>query len=381
MRVLRESFCFPLLAFAILMLLTSNAFAQDEAAEEKLPDTPAVKAFQTAKGKIDAINKEIEAIFTKARTLTREDVEEIRKLQGEYQEKLTALRKELEGLKTTGLAALKDAPKSTSIGEVVLQIAIGEIQNDKYKSGYDLLQVLIKNGNPVDGVYDAATVAAFGQNDFETAKKHLETSIANKETQRMSGRFSAESLDKHIADFKKELGIRKAEAEKNDLPRVKLETSEGDIVIELFENEAPQAVANFISLVEKKYYDGLIFHRVLPGFMAQGGCPEGRGTGGPGYNIYCECYQENYRKHFAGTLSMAHAGKDTGGSQFFLTFLPTPHLDGRHTAFGRVIEGMDVLGKLHRVNPQRPSGAEPSKIIKATVVRKRDHEYKPTKVE
>ncbi|MEC9094827.1 MAG: peptidylprolyl isomerase [Planctomycetota bacterium] len=174
--------------------------------------------------------------------------------------------------------------------------------------------------------------------------------------------------------------MRTAEATKNDLPRVKLETTEGSLVIELFENEAPQAVGNFVNLVEKKYYDGLIFHRVLPGFMAQGGCPDGRGSGGPGYNIYCECQNDGYRKHFSGTLSMAHAGKDTGGSQFFLTFLPTPHLDGRHTAFGRVIEGMDVLSKLKRVNPQQPSGTAPSKIKQATVIRKRQHPYVPTKV-
>ena len=135
-------------------------------------------------------------------------------------------------------------------------------------------------------------------------------------------------------------------------------------------------MANFVNLVEKGYYNGLTFHRVLPGFMAQGGCPKGDGTGGPGYNIYCECYKEGYRKHFSGTLSMAHAGRDTGGSQFFLTFLSTSHLDGKHTAFGRVIQGRGVLSKLQRVRP----GIKPDRIVKATVVRKREHKYEPTKV-
>ncbi|HTN77046.1 MAG TPA: peptidylprolyl isomerase, partial [Pirellulaceae bacterium] len=168
----------------------------------------------------------------------------------------------------------------------------------------------------------------------------------------------------------------------DDLPRVKIETSKGPIVVELFENEAPQTIGNFVNLVEAGKYDNTIFHRVLPGFMAQGGDPKGDGTGGPGYHIFCECYEKNHRNHFRGTLSMAHAGRDTGGSQFFLTFVPTPHLNGRHTAFGRVIEGMDVLTKLQRVDPQMPStAAEPDKIIKATVVRKRDHAYVPTKVE
>jgi cyclophilin family peptidyl-prolyl cis-trans isomerase len=161
---------------------------------------------------------------------------------------------------------------------------------------------------------------------------------------------------------------------------VKIETSKGPIVVELFENEASQTIGNFISLIEAKKYDGLSFHRVLPGFMAQGGDPAGDGTGGPGYEIYCECHKPEYRRHFRGTLSMAHAGRDTGGSQFFLTFRPTTHLNGRHTAFGRVIEGMDVLAKLQRIDPQSPSGAIPDKIVKAEVLRKRDHKYEPTKV-
>jgi cyclophilin family peptidyl-prolyl cis-trans isomerase len=184
----------------------------------------------------------------------------------------------------------------------------------------------------------------------------------------------------------KEQEIRQAEAAADDLPRVKFETTKGEIVIELFENEAPQSVANFISLVEKKnekgqgYYDGLTFHRVLPGFMAQGGDPTGDGSGGPGYEVYCECYNENARQHFRGSLSMAHGGRDTGGSQFFLTFKPTIHLNGKHTAFGRVIEGLDVLAKLQRRDPTRPNPPTPDKIVKAEVVRKRDHKYEPTKV-
>jgi cyclophilin family peptidyl-prolyl cis-trans isomerase len=156
---------------------------------------------------------------------------------------------------------------------------------------------------------------------------------------------------------------------------VRLETSKGDVVVELFENEAPQAVANFITLVKQGFYNDVAFHRVLPMFMAQGGDPRGDGSGGPGYAIRCECYQPNYRHHFRGSLSMAHAGRDTGGSQFFLTFVPTSHLDGKHTVFGRVIEGMDVLGELQKRDPQSPGAATPDKIIKAEVLRDRGHEY------
>lgn len=108
------------------------------------------------------------------------------------------------------------------------------------------------------------------------------------------------------------------------------------IIIELFEEAAPKTVENFETLANKGFYDGVIFHRVIPGFVAQGGDPTGTGMGGPGYTIKCET-EGNPHKHVAGSLSMAHAGKDTGGSQFFLVHEPQPHLDGVHTVFGQVI--------------------------------------------
>jgi peptidyl-prolyl cis-trans isomerase B (cyclophilin B) len=122
-----------------------------------------------------------------------------------------------------------------------------------------------------------------------------------------------------------------------------IETDKGNMVVELFEKEAPNTVDNFVKLINKGFYNGLTFHRVLPNFVIQGGCPKGNGTGGPGYSIKCEI---NPRKHLTGTLSMAHAGKDTGGSQFFITHSPQPHLDGVHTVFGQVIEGQDVVNKI-----------------------------------
>ena len=119
----------------------------------------------------------------------------------------------------------------------------------------------------------------------------------------------------------------------------------GDIVIELFDKEAPGTVQNFIDLINKGFYNGLTFHRVIPGFVAQGGCPNGNGTGGPGYTIKDELIG-NPHKHERGALSMAHRGPNTGGSQFFIVYEPQPHLDGVHTVFGKVIEGMDVVNKI-----------------------------------
>lgn len=117
--------------------------------------------------------------------------------------------------------------------------------------------------------------------------------------------------------------------------------------VEFYENDAPNTVKNFVKLAKDGYYDGLTWHRVLPDFVIQGGCPRGNGTGGPGYKIDCELDGDN-QYHDRGVLSMAHAGRDTGGSQFFICHgrTNTAHLDGNHTCFGKVIEGLDVIDKI-----------------------------------
>ena len=126
------------------------------------------------------------------------------------------------------------------------------------------------------------------------------------------------------------------------MTRAIIETDKGTINIQFFDADAPNTVKNFVDLAEKGFYDGLIFHRVIPNFMIQGGCPQGSGTGGPGYKIKCEI---NSNLHKAGTLSMAHAGKNTGGSQFFICHSPQSHLDGVHTVFGQS-EDMDVINSI-----------------------------------
>jgi peptidyl-prolyl cis-trans isomerase B (cyclophilin B) len=123
-----------------------------------------------------------------------------------------------------------------------------------------------------------------------------------------------------------------------------METDKGTIHLDLFDQDAPGTVANFVKLSKDGFYDGLNFHRVIPNFMIQGGCPKGTGTGGPGYTIKCEI---NPNKHVAGTLSMAHAGRDTGGSQFFICHAPQPHLDGVHTVFGQT-QDMDVVNAIRQ---------------------------------
>lgn len=128
------------------------------------------------------------------------------------------------------------------------------------------------------------------------------------------------------------------------MPRAIMETEKGTITLDLFDKDAPGTVQNFVDLSQNGFYNGLNFHRVIPNFMIQGGCPKGTGSGGPGYTIKCEI---NDNKHLAGSLSMAHRGPDTGGSQFFICHSPQPHLDGVHTVFGRT-EDMDVVNAIRQ---------------------------------
>jgi peptidyl-prolyl cis-trans isomerase B (cyclophilin B) len=180
----------------------------------------------------------------------------------------------------------------------------------------------------------------------------------------------AKTPDKEPAAMSDAEPAKKSDAEINDdaPPVVVIETNRGAITLELAEDEAPNTVANFISLAEAGYYDDLTFHRVIPNFMIQGGDPEGTGRGGPGYRIADEFSPK--LRHTRGVISMANAGPNTGGSQFFITHVPCPHLDGKHAVFGRVTDGMDVVDRIQKGD----------RMLKVRVVRKRSHPYEPKKL-
>jgi cyclophilin family peptidyl-prolyl cis-trans isomerase len=148
-----------------------------------------------------------------------------------------------------------------------------------------------------------------------------------------------------------------------------IKTDVGDIKLELFADKTPITVNNFVHLARTGFYDGGTFHRVIEGFMAQGGDPTGTGTGGPGYEFMDEIVPD-LKFDQPGLLAMANAGPNTNGSQFFITFEPTPWLDGQHTIFGKVVEGMDVLPKIVRRDPQDPQAPEPTKIISISIEEK-----------
>lgn len=304
-----------------------------------------------------------------------------------------------------GLNVYRADPKGyPAVNETLVAIAGFYVTGDGYGDGgdqYERALPIIKSllvagaGSKWPELWVWGGVSAFCTNQFGLAEEYLKhammvglfENLPQGRTEdpvmriRQNGLSNLNSIASTRQAWEKEQKIRAAEAAADDLPRVKLTTSRGDIVLELFENEAPQSVANFITLVKQGYYTDVPFHRVLPAFMAQGGDPTGTGSGGPGYTIRDEHTLPNHRQHFRGSLSMAKTGApNSGGSQFFLTFVPTSYLDGRHTVFGRVVEGMDVAASLKRRDPDSPRpevrSATPDRILSATVLRDRGHEYK-----
>ena len=350
-----------------------TAFSQDSA--EKPHAAAYQKVFLEWKGQL----KKLRDLATKYKIAEEKEMVKIR---ADWKVALAKSDQILIDLRRKGVAAFAESPnQDRDLGRLLLEMAHDLIKNDKYEAAKEIVDALVEHKADAREVHDLAGTIAFVYHDFDAAKKHL--TEADSLGVLSLGENYIGTIDELKPLWEEEQKLRAAEAEADDLPRVELETTKGTVVIELFENEAPETVGNFISLVEKGFYDGLVFHRVLPGFMAQTGCPLGDGTGDAGYKIYCECYKKNYRNHWTGTVSMAKGvPRDTGGSQFFLTFVPTTHLNGMHTAFGRIIQGMDILPSIKRRNPEKAEAKliEPDKIVKAKVIRKRDHDYVPNKV-
>jgi cyclophilin family peptidyl-prolyl cis-trans isomerase len=256
--------------------------------------------------------------------------------------------------------------------ELMLKVARLEHSVNRYEAAAANLEKFLKKDEKNVEARVLLAMCDYSTQKFEESDKIFAEVLKGEldaEARSRTAQFQ-EMAQKYVPLWKTEQEIRAKEAKADDLPRVRMTTTKGEIQIELLENDAPNTVANFIELVAKKYYDGLKFHRVIPGFMAQGGDPAGNGSGGPGYRFKDEIKPE-YRRHFRGSLSMANSGPDTNGSQFFITHLPTEWLNGKHTVFGRVLAGQDVVDSLLAGDA----------IIKAEVLRKRDHEYKVTRIE
>jgi hypothetical protein len=286
----------------VLLLASSQSSAQEKSPADQ---------FQSVYREWNAVEKQLTDLqndYQKAAPAAREPIKQ------QYEQLVERSKQLLSQLATVAEAAYSAAPnKDAEVIRILIGIMNHNYRQDDYDAALKIARLLDDNKCPEHAFYAIAGPAAYASDNFELAERYL---ILGDRANKLddSGKDMLSGLPAQKTAWAKEQATREKEAAADDLPPVKIETTKGPIVIELFENEAPQAVGNFVSLVDKKFYDGLTFHRVLPGFMAQGGDPTGSGSGGPGYKIYCECEKPDARKHFRGTLSMAHAGKDTGGS-------------------------------------------------------------------
>jgi len=372
----------------IFLLQVSRLRAQENEASETAEPVAADSAAGPAAEAFQSVMTEWKDRLKQLRDIRAEyavgEEKELAGIGDRFEAKVDEFEEFISAARKAGLAAYEEAPgEDRELTRFLIGMLQDEAARDNFEDVNELASVLIKNGCNEKGVKNYAGIAAFALGDFESAQQHLRDADIKGTISDQGAHFMGylSDLDLLKSQWEEELALREAEAEADDLPRVKLTTDQGDIVVELFENEAPETVGNFVSLVEKGFYDGLSFHRVIKGFMAQAGCPNGDGTGGPGYNIYCECVNDNHRKHFRGSLSMAKtAARNTGGSQFYVCYVPTVHLNGQHTVFGRVVEGLDVASDIPARDPQEQTG-DAVKIVKAEVIRKREHEYAPNKVQ
>jgi cyclophilin family peptidyl-prolyl cis-trans isomerase len=369
---MRRSF---LLALVATLLFALPAAAQAPVVETKLDPAQAKDEMAAAAKTL----KECVAELTVLQAKYHQPKADQAAIEKKFNEVQLQARAASEKLETSAFAVAMTDPKNAQARDITGAVMAAALKTDDPKRALTLAAMLDKAGAAGEGVLMMAASAAMLTSDLDATEAYLKkAAAAGVKPEKIAELEQAVVAERPKVD--EEMAKRAAEAKADDLPRVKITTSQGDVMVELFENEAPNTVANFISLVEKGFYNGTPFHRVIGGFMAQGGDPTGTGTSGPGYAIACEVGKPGARKHFLGTLSMAHAGPNTGGSQFFLTFRPTEHLDGKHTVFGRVIDGFDVLPKLMRTQDDQGlpvAGVQPDKILKAVVVRKRSHPYEP----
>lgn len=345
---------------------------------------PAAAEFARVFGQWKPLLAELTKLKTEYPTANDQRKAEIKSKWDELMAKATAMEAQLVA---AGEKAYTEAPNADpQVTELLVGVLADYDHQDDYEKAFALGKLLMDHKCPDKHVPGLAGTAAFCVNEFDLAETCLQQGLKN-EALSKPAQAQLESIAYYKENWAKEKELRDAEAKaaadpNKALPRVLLKTSQGDIEVELFENEAPNTVANFISLVEKPFYNGLTFHRVLPGFMAQGGCPKGDGTGDAGYNLPAEFTLPGHRLHFRGSLAMARSqAPDSASSQFYMMFTPHRMLDGSYTVFGRIVKGFDVLAKIRRIDPDKPDGTKPDKILEAKVLQKRPHAYVPKHAE
>lgn len=271
--------------------------------------------------------------------------------------------------------AWRQDPKNSRVVRYMFSLLAAALDGDQYEAAYTIAREMMSQKLYEDEsiLYEMAGISAFMMNRFDVARLCFNEAL-QKETLTRTGNVYNELIPYYTQAWKTELALRRQDSVKGDLPRVAVQTTKGNFEIELFEDSAPNTVANFLTLAEKGFYDNNDFSLVLPGFKAQ------VGSSSPGYTIADEFGRPDDRKIFRGSVGLFHGDKpNSGGAQFFITLVPVPQMDGKYTVFGRVVKGMDVVSSLERTR-ETDGGAKSDKILRIRILNRRDHVYAPEKL-
>jgi cyclophilin family peptidyl-prolyl cis-trans isomerase len=356
--------------------------------ENEVPLPPIVAETEEFKTAIDNLREHLKVMREAVlRYNMSETKPEERKWKEEWYSLIAEGHRRHELMVQAALNEYKSNPaEKSAIAELLNRKVDKDFEEDRYEGILEIAQTLLDNQYPNQELPRYLASAAYALGRFDIARPYFEEMLGEG---KLDAKFAdtIKDLEKAQAMWEEEVAIREQDAAGEPLPHVLIRTTKGDIEIELFENQAPETVGNFISLIENEFYTNLAFHRVMEHFMVQGGCPIGDGTGDAGYSIYNEADKPDARRFFRGTLAMAldPRNPNSASSQFFITLVPTPDLFGQYTAFGRVVSGIEVLSNLTRINPDdkdpEATPATPDEIREIKVLSKRAHEYKPNKVD
>ena len=390
----------PKLVLITLLCFVGSA-AQMTTCAQELPhnhdhDKPAQQELIDYKPQTEKLTKAILAFKTQLKTLRAaqvmyhncDDKAQEAKYRREWYEALSPMYDLNAELIQAAVEEFQADPNSrVDLGQILFKTLKRNCDKDIYDGMLPIAKLLFEMQHPSPDIPQMYLQCCLAANDFKQAQDPIRSksmSIANPAAM-------LTQLEQLQADWEAELKARERDAAGEPLPQVKINTTKGQVIVELFENDAPEAVANFISLVEQGFYDYSDFFFVGDRTLAQTGCPNEDGTGGPGYWITSERSLPNARGLFRGSLALAQLphNPNTGGSIFFIPYLPAITQENNYTVFGRVVSGMHAIGNLNRIKPARKDESEedkkkpkldPDEIINMEIIRKRDHKYEPKKL-
>lgn len=382
-----------LAAGGLVLLPTTPAVAQEASVGEAAEDPLDIEAEQAAyRAAVEEWKDTIAKMQEAALRFHNGTQETEQKYLTQYRELSEQGRDQFDRAVRAATRLLANDPKPDSeYANFLLAATRYRFDRDWYELTGEAAEALMAAGVEERRLPEIAGVSFWATNRFERVAEHLQKAI---ETGFIDPKHRQllQSVNPYQTLWERERQFREEARERDDLPQVRITTTRGDLVVELFEDQAPNTVANFITLVEQGFYEGLTFHQVIPSQIAMTGDSTGDASGNAGYRIADESDREDARATFRGSLVMAKLADprsstgqtlpNSASSQFFFTFMPLPWVNREHTVFGRVIEGIGTLAAITRVDPTtkkeeaEPEGT-PDRILNMEVIRKRSHEYQP----